>query len=104
MRHLRAIVLLPVAVTVVMPVLIVPARDHGSAPDKAWSRAASAPFARPGPGTGIFRTLAGGDDFAAGTLDRVRIDGTGALALDPAGGDSGLREGTDTTGVYNGGR
>jgi len=63
-----------------------------------------APFARPGPGTGIFRTLAGGDDFAAGTLDRVRIDETGALALDPAGGDSELCEGTDTTGAYNGGR
>lgn len=58
------------------------------------------PFARPAPGNGMFQTLAGAADFATGTLDRVTVDASGALVLDPA---AGLSTGTDTTGDYNGG-
>lgn len=69
---------------------------------KSWSlaRIPVGPYAKPGTGCVVFRTLAGATDFASGTLDRARTDETGALILDTAGG---LEAGTDSAGQYNGG-
>lgn len=52
----------------------------------AWStwsaaRFPAAPAAKPAPGNGVFRTLAGAADFEAGTLDGVVVDTGGALVL-----------------------
>ncbi len=73
----------------------------------SWSvgRRLDIPSAKPSPSNGMFRTLAGAADFATGALNGVKVGGAegggqAALVLDPA---AGLKEGTDATGLYNGG-